>query len=80
MEWLDKLVGSAGAAGGIVLSLGLVIGWLLKDRTRLLAELREERQKRESLHENLHRVRATYAQTLLGVAHRLQERIRSRRV
>ena len=61
-----------------MLCLAAAVVWLLKDRARILAELREERTRRESLHENLHRVRATYAQTLLGLAHRLEQRIRSR--
>jgi hypothetical protein len=79
MEWLTKLAASAGSAAGIVLGLAAVIGWLLKERTRLMAELASERDRREELHDQLHRVRATYAQTLLGVAHRLQERTRSLR-
>ena len=79
MEWLDKLVGSAGAAGGIVLSLGLVIGWLLKDRTRLLAELNAEREKREAEHTETRRLMTTYERTLEGLARRLQDRIRSPR-
>ena len=77
MEWLTKAIESAGAAAGIVALLGAAIAWLAKERTRLMAELSAERTRREELHEKLHRVQATYGQTLLSVAHRLEERTRS---
>lgn len=79
MDLAQKVLESVGgAAAGIVALLMMAILWLSKERSRLLSEIKAEREAREALHERLHRTQSIYGKTLLGVAGRLAHKIQSR--
>lgn len=62
-----------------LLSFGIAIRWLLKDRAHLMRQLKEQRLELEAQVELLRKenreIRERYAKTLLGVSYRQSEAI-----